>query len=180
MLSVAGMSAAAAGAGGGGDCRLVPDPDEVFAELFRHRGRLLRDDGVLVHADDQGLGGFYAVDPAGALLGAYDLVRRGEVHVLHAGHRQPTLRQLIRAAVLGQQGLQLVHGNREARGLRPDVAVVAADDGVLDHLGGHQLVVDVRLPRHIDYLRGGESPERPKEFQKSQGDVAMIRKEALE
>ena len=59
------------------------------------------------------LGGFYAVDPAGALLGAYDLVRRGEVHVLHAGHRQPTLRQLIRAAVLGQQGLQLVHGDLE-------------------------------------------------------------------
>lgn len=35
-------------------------------------------------------------------------------------------------------------------GLRPDVSVVSADDGVLDHLGGDQLIVDVRLPRHAE------------------------------
>lgn len=39
--------------------------------------------------------------------------------------------------------------HREPGRLRPDVSVVAADDGVLDHLGGHQLVVDVGLPRHL-------------------------------
>jgi hypothetical protein len=30
----------------------------------------------------------------------------------------------------------------------PDVAVVAADDRVLDHLGAEKLVVDVALPTH--------------------------------
>jgi len=132
-----------------GALSLVSDADEVLAELFRHGGRLLRHDRVLVHAHDQGLSGFDAVASAGALLGAHDLVRGGEVHVLRVGDHQPRLRQLVRAAVLGQQRLQLVHGNRESGGLRPDVPVVAADDGVLHHLGGHQLVVHVRLPRHL-------------------------------
>ena len=27
---------------------------------------------------------------------------------------------------------------------------MSADDGVLDHLGGDQLIVDVRLPRHAE------------------------------
>ena len=34
---------------------------------------------------------------------------------------------------------------------------MAADDGVLDHLGGHQLVVDVRLPRHAAAAALGSS-----------------------
>ena len=33
--------------------RLVPDPDEVLAELFRHGGRLLGHDRVFVQADNQ-------------------------------------------------------------------------------------------------------------------------------
>lgn len=48
---------------------------------------------------------------AGALLGAHDLVRRGEVHVLRLVDRYAGHRKLVRAAVLGQQGLQLVRGN---------------------------------------------------------------------
>lgn len=43
----------------------------------------------------------------------------------------------------------------ESGGLRPNVAVVAADDGVLHHLGGDQLVVDVGLPRHDEGGVGG-------------------------
>ena len=37
-----------------GALSLVSDADEVLAELFRHGGRLLRHDRVLVHAHDQG------------------------------------------------------------------------------------------------------------------------------
>ena len=33
--------------------RLVPDPDEVLAELFRHGGALLGHDRVFVQADNQ-------------------------------------------------------------------------------------------------------------------------------
>ena len=51
-----------------------------------------------------------------------------------------------RVAIHRQRPRHLAH--RESGGLRPDVSVVAADDGVLHHLGGHQLVVHVRLPRH--------------------------------
>ena len=61
------------------------------------------------------LSGFDAVASAGALLGAHDLVRGGEVHVLRVGDHQPRLRQLVRAAVLGQQRLQLVHGNLQGK-----------------------------------------------------------------
>ena len=45
----------------------------------------------------------------------------------------------------------------------PDVAVVPADDGVLHHLGGEQLVVHVRLPRHGEgggRDEGGEEKRR--------------------
>ena len=61
------------------------------------------------------LSGFDAVASAGALLGAHDLVRGGEVHVLRVGDHQPRLRQLVRAAVLGQQRLQLVHRNLQGK-----------------------------------------------------------------
>ena len=53
----------------------------------------------------------------------------------------------VLSASAAETDMHLAH--RKAGGLRPDVAVVAADDGVLDHLGGHQLVVDVGLPRHL-------------------------------
>ncbi len=43
----------------------------------------------------------------------------------------------------------------------PDVAVVPADDGVLHHLGGEQLVVHVRLPRHGE--GGGRGRRRGRE-----------------
>jgi len=39
---------------------------------------------------------------------------------------------------------------RESGGRCPDVSVVAANDGVLDHLGAQKLVVDVALPTHLD------------------------------
>ncbi len=58
---------------------------------------------------DNTLSGFDAVDAGSSLFGPADLVRGGEVHVPRAGDRHARLRQLIRRAVLAQQGLQLVH-----------------------------------------------------------------------
>lgn len=57
----------------------------------------------------------------------------------HAGHEV--------GAWVGRLG-KPVNTYGEAGGLGPNVSVVAADDGVLHHLGGDQLVVDVRLSRH--------------------------------
>jgi hypothetical protein len=37
---------------------------------------------------------------------------------------------------------------RKTGGRSPDVSVVAADNGVLDHLGAEKLIVDVTLPAH--------------------------------
>ena len=54
------------------------------------------------------------VHPRGPLLGPDDLVCGGEVHVARAGDGHPALGQLVGAAVLGQQRLQLVHGHLEA------------------------------------------------------------------
>ena len=60
----------------------------------------------------------------------------------HCRHYNGTIRERH-----GAPNQHLAH--RESGGLRPDVPVVSADDGVLHHLGGHQLVVHVRLPRHL-------------------------------
>ena len=51
----------------------MPDPDEVLAELFRHRSRLLGHDGVFVIADYQGLFGLEAVTTTGTPLETHDL-----------------------------------------------------------------------------------------------------------
>ena len=86
----------------------------VDLHLFRaHRDHPVSLSSIQTHALT--LSGFDAVASAGALLGAHDLVRGGEVHVLRVGDRQPRLRQLVRAAVLGQQRLQLVHGNLQGK-----------------------------------------------------------------
>ena len=49
----------------------------------------------------------------GPLLGAHNLVRGGQVHILGRRDRQARLRKRVRVVVLGQKGLQLVHGNLE-------------------------------------------------------------------
>ena len=90
---------------------LVSDRDEVLAELLRHRGGLLGHHGLLVTAHDEGLRRLDGVHARGALLGPHHLVCRGEVHVARAGDGHAALGELVRAAVLGQQGLQLIHGD---------------------------------------------------------------------
>jgi hypothetical protein len=54
--------------------------------------------------------------------------------------------------------------HREPCRLRPDVSVVSADDCVLHHLGGHQLVVDVRLPRHDEHEQVAKGDEEEDEL----------------
>lgn len=57
------------------------------------------------------LSGLDGVNAAGPLFSPDDLIGGGEVHVARVGDGHSGLSQLIRAGVLGQQGLQFVHGD---------------------------------------------------------------------
>lgn len=124
--------------------------NQVVAELLGDGGCLFRNDWVLIEADDEGLLSFDGVDSVRSLLRSDYPVCGGEVHVPGAGDGDAALGKLVGVAVLRDQGLQLLWGDRESGGRCPDVSVVAANDGVLDHLGAQKLVVDVALPTHLD------------------------------
>merc|ERR1712098_331281 len=131
---------------------LVSHRDEVLSQLLCDNGRLLRNHGLLVHTHDQGLHCLDTMHPSRALLPPDHSVVGGEEHVLGATHHQPVHRHEVSVSIPVKNNLKFSSSDIEAGTGSPDIAIVAGNHGILDHISGDQLIVNVALPAHVEVV----------------------------